>query len=164
MTEPLDEDICRDDCTSGCHATDCEHHGHPARATLAPDARLREALTSWYSTAASAPWHLVAMTRAGGIVAPDIPEALLDAIIDASREHRTWPEDAKAFWDTHCSACAHDLHPMDVCSTIVGGDHDGPRYCPCTLDYESLAAEYQRAQRAATEAEDAALDAIEAER
>jgi len=41
MTEPLDEDICRDDCTSGCHATDCEHHGHPA--TLAPDARLREA-------------------------------------------------------------------------------------------------------------------------
>jgi len=94
-----------------------------ARATPRSDTRLREALTSWYSTAASAPWHLVAMTRAGGIVAPDIPEALLDAI-----------------------------------------DHDGPRYCPCTLDYESLAAEYQRAQRAATEAEDAALDAIEADR
>jgi len=34
MTEPLDEDICRDDCTSGCHATDCEHHGHATRATL----------------------------------------------------------------------------------------------------------------------------------
>ena len=29
MSDPNAEAICRDDCTSGCHASDCEHHGHP---------------------------------------------------------------------------------------------------------------------------------------
>ena len=56
--------------------------------------------------------------------------------------------DAEKFWDTHCGDCAHDLHPMNVCATIVGGDQNGPDYCSCTLDYQSLAAEYQRTKAA----------------
>lgn len=53
-------------------------------------------------------------------------------------------EDAKAYWDTHCVDCSHDLHPMNVCSAIVGGDQNGPDYCPCAIDYSHLAAAYQR--------------------
>jgi hypothetical protein len=52
--------------------------------------------------------------------------------------------DAAEFWDKHCVDCGHDLHPMNVCSQIVGGDQNGPDYCPCALDYPMLAAEYQR--------------------
>jgi hypothetical protein len=54
------------------------------------------------------------------------------------------PQTAAAFWDTHCNDCAHDLHPMNVCSAVVGGDNNGPDYCPCAIDYPTLAAEYQR--------------------
>ena len=36
------------------------------------------------------------------------------------------------------------MHPMNVCSTTMGGDHNGPDYCPCALDYPALAGEYQR--------------------
>lgn len=50
----------------------------------------------------------------------------------------------REFWDTHCTACAHELHPMNICSDVVGGDINGPDYCPCSFDYEALAAEYQR--------------------
>jgi hypothetical protein len=56
-------------------------------------------------------------------------------------------EEAAKFWDTHCVDCGHDMHPMDVCSQIVGGDQDGPDYCPCALDYPALAAAYHRAAR-----------------
>lgn len=67
--------------------------------------------------------------------------------------------EAEKFWDTHCGDCWHDLHPMNVCATIVGGDQNGPDYCSCTLDYQSLAAEYQR-----TKAEAAPLDELDVER
>jgi len=44
VSEPTPEDICRDDCTSGCHATDCEHHGHPAAITGSQLERLTAAI------------------------------------------------------------------------------------------------------------------------
>jgi len=58
-------------------------------ATPTPDARLREALTSWYAADGES-WRLVAIDRDGGIIAAGIPEALLDAIIRrATREEMT---------------------------------------------------------------------------
>jgi len=63
--------------------------GLTARATPAPDTRLREALTSWYAADGES-WRLVAIDRDGGIIAAGIPEALLDAIIRrATREETT---------------------------------------------------------------------------
>ena len=65
--------------------------------------------------------------------------------------------EAQEFWDTHCVDCAHDMHPMNVCSAIVGGDHNGPNYCPCAIDYPMLAAAYQaRAEAARLALEDVA--------
>ena len=65
------------------------------------------------------------------------------ALVDAMTE----PKEAKAFWASHCIACGHDLHPMNVCSAIIGGSNDGPDYCPCDVDYPALAAAYQRLVR-----------------
>ncbi len=54
-----------------------------------------------------------------------------------------WVVEADNFWDTHCVDCSHDRHDMNVCSVIVGGDQNGPDYCPCAIDYPHLAAAYQ---------------------
>jgi hypothetical protein len=67
------------------------------------------------------------------------------------------PQTASEFWDTHCSDCGHDLHPMNVCSAIVGGDQNGPDYCPCALDYPGLAAAYNRGSTLVLDALEAAV-------
>ena len=70
------------------------------------------------------------------------------------------PQTASEFWDTHCSDCGHDLHPMNVCSSIVGGDQNGPDYCPCALDYPALAAAYNRRSTLGLDALEAAVRAL----
>ena len=72
------------------------------------------------------------------------------------------PQTASEFWDTHCSDCGHDLHPMNVCSSIVGGDQNGPDYCPCALDYPALAAAYNRGSTLVLDALEAAVRALPA--